>query len=161
MSPLSASLNTQMNFCLLCSNPIAICWICSSVKAVVVPKDICMTELCSCLSSHSMHECLYPIESFFSMAKGLNGPSAQTFLPPSIRSSNSRKGSSITLLVLYIFPSLNSSNSYCAIMKPTNWAAKHPSKTGNSGTRKPSSGGFPILSQKETKVVKADVLWKV
>ncbi|KAG5126661.1 hypothetical protein JHK82_027496 [Glycine max] len=56
-----------MNFCLLCSNPVAISLICSSLK-LVVPKDTYMTEISSCLSSHSMHMCL-PLEFFFSTMK--------------------------------------------------------------------------------------------
>ncbi|KAI6696811.1 hypothetical protein NL676_016930 [Syzygium grande] len=55
VSALSASLNTQMNFCPLHPNPIAISRICSSLSTVVVPKDTCITELGACLSSYSMH----------------------------------------------------------------------------------------------------------
>ncbi|WVZ05771.1 hypothetical protein V8G54_019117 [Vigna mungo] len=77
-SPLSASLNTQMNFCLLFSNPVATSLICSWEKLVVVPKDTYITDLSSCLSSHSMQKCC--LFSLFSMDKGLNGPRAQWFL---------------------------------------------------------------------------------
>jgi len=86
-SPLSASLNTQMNFCLLFSNPPATSLICSSEKLVVVPNDTYITDLASCRSSHSMQKCF--LFSLFSMDKGLNGPRAQWLLLPIILSISS------------------------------------------------------------------------
>ncbi|KAG5583453.1 hypothetical protein H5410_054080 [Solanum commersonii] len=45
-----------MNFCSLCSSPIAISLICSSENEIVVPNDTNITEFGSCLSSHNKQD---------------------------------------------------------------------------------------------------------